>query len=127
MKKHQKKYVTWGVILLLVVGGIFFLRSSNAEGAEAKEQLAKCLTDKGAKFYGAYWCPHCNNQKALFGNAAKFIPYIECADPANQGVQNPVCTDEGITGYPTWTFEDGSQLSGEVPLEKLASQAGCKY
>jgi len=28
--------------------------------AAAELALAECLTESGAKFYGAYWCPHCN-------------------------------------------------------------------
>jgi thiol-disulfide isomerase/thioredoxin len=29
------------------------------------DEFAKCLTDNGAKFYGAFWCPHCQAQKKM--------------------------------------------------------------
>ena len=123
MKKQQKAVVTWGVIIVVLVGGFFLLRGG---GDESKIELAKCLTDKGAKFYGASWCPHCANQKTLFGAAGKYVPYIECADPANANQQTAVCEDAGIESYPTWVFADGSRKSGVVPLEVLASKAGCE-
>jgi hypothetical protein len=33
----------------------------------------------GAKFYGAFWCSHCYDQKVQFGaQAAELLPYVEC-------------------------------------------------
>src|SRR5690242_11019622 len=29
--------------------------------------FAQALSASGTKMYGAFWCSHCNNQKALFG------------------------------------------------------------
>ena len=86
--------------------------------------FAKCLTDKGAKFYGAYWCPHCNNQKKLFGDSIKYVTYVECAiEGSNDQVKE--CTDAGITGYPTWII-NSKQYPGEQTFEKLAELTGCK-
>ena len=33
--------------------------------------LAEHLTEEGALFYGASWCPHCQEQKLLFGASGK--------------------------------------------------------
>lgn len=71
------------------------------------DSLAKCLSDKGVKMYGAYWCPHCQNQKKAFGDSFKYINYIECAD--GQNGQTQICKDNGITGYPTWEFPGKAQ------------------
>ena len=79
----------------------------------------------GAKFYGAFWCSHCQNQKAMFGSSKKYLPYIECSTLDSQG-QLPVCTEKKISGYPTWIFADGSILNGEVSLENLASKTSCQ-
>src|SRR3989344_1806668 len=98
--------------------------------ANAATQLAQCLTDKGVKMYGAYWCPHCANQKALVGEDVfnEEVDYVECAIPGqDQRAQTQVCRDAGIEGYPTWIFTDGTRLQGEQSLEKLAQQAGCAY
>ena len=41
--------------------------------------LAKRLGAAGAKMYGAFWCSHCQEQKAAFGAAAqRDLPYVEC-------------------------------------------------
>ncbi len=95
------------------------------ETAASLENLAKCLTDKGAKFYGASWCSHCNNQKEMFGEAVQYLPYIECSAEDSKD-QLSVCKDNNITSYPTWVFADDSRESGEMPLEKLAEKTGCQ-
>lgn len=88
------------------------------------ENLAKCLTEKGVKFYGASWCGHCKNQKEMFGQAAEFLPYIECSTPDGND-QTAVCKENNITGYPTWVFADGTKESGELSLQKLSEKTGC--
>lgn len=87
------------------------------------DTFAQCITNSGAKFYGAFWCPHCQAQKAAFGKSAKLLPYVECSNPDK--TQTDVCKDAGITGYPTWVFADGTQASGEVPLQNLAEKTSC--
>ena len=88
---------------------------------EAELALAQHLTDTDAKMYGAYWCPHCYDQKQLFGkDAAKEIPYIECA-PDGQNSQTSLCQSiPEITGFPTWEV-NGQFLAGAQSLETLAT------
>ena len=88
------------------------------------DTFASCIKDSGALFYGAFWCPHCQNQKAMFGSSAKLLPYVECSTPDGKS-QLPLCTDAGVTGYPTWLFVDGTRESGEVSLEKLSEKTNC--
>ncbi|NEQ97686.1 MAG: hypothetical protein F6K30_13370 [Cyanothece sp. SIO2G6] len=46
--------------------------------------LAQHLTRIGARMYGAYWCPHCQTQKDLFGSGVSELDYVECdADGEN--------------------------------------------
>ncbi|HIJ01189.1 TPA: hypothetical protein HA363_00925 [Candidatus Woesearchaeota archaeon] len=89
------------------------------------DEFAQCLTEKGAKFYGATWCPHCTNQKELFGDSFKYVVYVECADKDNPQVQTPECEAAGISGYPTWIIND-KQYPGEQTLEGLAKLTGCE-
>jgi hypothetical protein len=112
------------IAILLVTVVVIAYSKKGAPVAPTYDALAQCLTDSGVKFYGAFWCPHCQNQKKEFGGAAKLLPYIECSNPDGQG-QTQVCTDAGITGYPTWEFANGERVSGEIPLEKLAEKSGC--
>lgn len=88
------------------------------------DEFATCLKDKGAVFYGAFWCPHCQSQKALFGRSAKNLPYVECSTADGKG-QLQACTDKKIESYPTWTFADGTMEKGEATLEALAQKTSC--
>lgn len=118
------------VVIIFIVGSIAVIRLSEEGGGPSSAEtaaLAECLTEKGAKMYGAYWCSHCIAQKKLFGAAFDKVDYIECATPGNPRQQTQACDDAGIKGYPTWTFADGSHLSGEISLEALADKAGCPF
>lgn len=87
--------------------------------------LAQHLTSIGAKMYGAWWCPHCNDQKQLFGKeAAAQITYIEC-DPGGQNPQTALCqaNSDNVTGYPTWEI-NGEYYGGTQTLEQLADASG---
>lgn len=99
--------------------------SSQAPGQEALASFAKCLTDKGAKFYGASWCGHCKNQKEMFGQASEFLPYVECSAPDGKS-QTAICKENNITSYPTWVFADGTSQSGELSLQTLTEKTGCQ-
>jgi uncharacterized membrane protein len=86
---------------------------------EAEIALAKHLTEIGAKKYGAFWCPHCYEQKELFGKEAfKEIDYIEC-DPQGENPQRDVCIAAKIQSFPTWEI-DGKLYPGTKLLDELA-------
>ncbi len=109
--------------ILIILASVLLIKSSNQPNKY--DSFASCLNEKGAKFYGAFWCPHCRNQKNLFGKSAKNLPYIECSTPDGNN-QLAVCTEAGIESYPTWIFSDGSKENGELPLEKLAEKTTCQ-
>lgn len=128
---RDKRVTVFRVVIILVVlfvaGAVAYGRYQDKNASsDPRYKLARCLTDKGVKFYGAYWCPHCAQQKKLFGRAVAKLPYVECAVPGT-GDQTQVCRDQNITGYPTWVFPDGTRTSGEQTLEDLASKSGCEY
>ena len=114
----------WLAIAVLVVVGIGVWVYVQYQPAPY-DAFAKCLKEKEAIFYGAFWCPHCQKQKAMFGASAKYLPYVECSTPDGKG-QLPICTDKSVDGYPTWIFADGSRLSGEISLSKLAEKTSCE-
>ena len=113
------------VVALVVVGGIAYFLWSQDNGPGKLDQFAQCLSSSGVKFYGAFWCSHCQNQKALFGNSKKYLPYVECSTLDAKG-QTQACIDKKIPSYPTWEFTDGSRLSGEIPLSQLAEKTSCE-
>ena len=81
--------------------------------------LATHLQESGARFYGAYWCRACQDQKALFAASAKRLPYTECAPSGPNGPLTAACTVQDIRRYPTWLVE-GRRLTGVVDVERLA-------
>ncbi len=87
-----------------------------------QEALARHLADTGARMYGAYWCPHCQEQKTLFGAAAARLPYVEC-DARGAGARPDLCAIEGVRVYPTWTI-GGVRREGTLSLDELARLAG---
>ena len=90
---------------------------------EAEMALASYLTSIGAKKYGAFWCPHCYDQKQLFGKQAfSEVDYIECAQEG-KNPQPQVCINAGVQSYPTWEIK-GEQYSGTQTLERLADLSG---
>ena len=91
----------------------------------AQLALVRHLREIGAKEYGAYWCPHCHDQKMLFGKeAAALIDYVEC-DPRGQNSRAQLCqaAAANVKGFPTWEIK-GQFYSGTQSLEKLADLSG---
>ena len=110
------------VVLVAVVAGLAWLGNKPSKYGD----FAQCLQEKGAKFYGAFWCPHCKDQKSSFGTAQNLLPYVECSTPDRQG-QTPACQQEEITNYPTWKFDNGGVVrTGVLSLEELSELSGCQ-
>ena len=94
---------------------------------EAEIALAKHLAKVGAKEYSAFWCPHCHEQKLIFGKeAAQIIENenvkVECARESPKGKPQD-CTAAGIKGFPTWVIS-GKSYSGVQNLDELAKVSG---
>ncbi len=66
--------------------------------------LAQHLDRVGAVYYGASWCPSCQEQNRLFGQAARHLPYVECSPGGRGGVVAFECVANDITTYPTWVI-----------------------
>lgn len=81
--------------------------------------LAEHLTRTDAKFYGASWCPHCSDQKELFGPSASRVPYVECSPSGPKAPQAPICKEKNIESYPTWII-NGNRYTGTQSLDALA-------
>ncbi|HEX3352014.1 MAG: hypothetical protein ACRD3H_06630 [Terriglobales bacterium] len=88
------------------------------------DAFAKCLAAKQVKMYGAYWCPHCAEQKEMFESSFQFVPYVECGVPGSRD-EAPACKAAGIAHFPTWQFADGQRLEGTLPMQTLSTRTGC--
>ncbi|KKU48641.1 hypothetical protein A3H10_04905 [Candidatus Uhrbacteria bacterium RIFCSPLOWO2_12_FULL_46_10] len=124
MDKKTINYISGGIVVVAIIVGLVVFFSSNNSQPGKFDEFAKCLSDKGAVFYGAFWCPHCKNQKASFGKSVDYLNYVECSTPDGRG-RTQECKDKKIEGYPTWEFSDGSRESGELSLSRLAEKTGC--
>lgn len=126
MDKNAKIFI--GIVAVLILAVAITAVARKGGGAPASpgvyDEFATCLKDKGAVFYGAFWCPHCQSQKKLFGSSQKLLPYVECST-ADGKAQTQACIDKDVKSYPTWEFADGSRLNGEIPLAQLAEKTSC--
>lgn len=72
-----------------IVAGAKIETVSGAAGTALVEYLAA----SDVKFYGAYWCSHCQQQKSWFGaTAAAKLPDVECAADGENS-QRQLCKD----------------------------------
>jgi hypothetical protein len=110
------------VVIVAVCGGLYFLLRHKHDAR--MDAFARCLGTKGAKMYGAYWCPHCADQKERFGSSFQYAPYVECGIKGSRN-QAQICTDAGVKRFPTWVFADGARVEGDHPLEFLGEATGC--
>ncbi len=134
-KKRQAPYKRLslpaiGLVLtiVLVLGGGITLGLSGAftadTGSSQYTAFAQCLDSENATMYGAYWCPHCKEQKERFEGAFNTVDYVEC-DPKGDNPQPQLCKQKGIQSYPTWIYQ-GERRTGALSLEQLSSWTGCE-
>jgi hypothetical protein len=113
------------VVALVIVAWAVYYFAYYRKPVSTLDGFAKCVTKSGAKMYGAWWCPHCADQKELFGFAFQYVNYVECSAPG-QRTENNTCKQAGVKNFPTWQFSDGSREEGTLPLPALAAKTGCK-
>src|SRR5580658_1144082 len=116
----RNKLILGGIVLLFVV--------AYAAGWEYRNHrydgFAKCLATKQAKMYGLYWCPHCIEQKEMFGDAFHYVPYVECAIKGSSEMA-PACKAAGLKLFPSWQFGLEPPKEGVLSLEALSDKTGC--
>lgn len=108
------------VVVVIIVAAVIY--QSNNSTNVAKPELntfAQCLASKDWTMYGAYWCPHCQDEKRSFGSAFQYVNYVECTE------QEALCLEKKVGGYPTWIGPTGEHHEGEQGLQKLSELSGC--
>ena len=112
------------IATLLITIGVYAAQPQPASAMATG--LATHFRQTDIKMYGASWCPHCQEQKALFGSAFAKVPYVECSPNGRSAPQAAECAAEGIKTYPTWIL-DGERYYGIQTLEELAALTGFKW
>ncbi len=119
--RSRKKVFLFGLVAILFVGAF-------AGGRYYKnhkyDSLAKCLASKQARMYGLYWCPHCADQKRMFGTSFEYVPYVECAIRGSREMA-PECKSAGVKLFPSWQFGAEPPKEGVLSLEELSQKTGC--
>jgi hypothetical protein len=122
MNVKRAKLVAAAVVAIAVLAVAYYYLTGGFGGTPAGpgkyDELARCLTDKGAVLYGLATCPHCIEQKELFGSSFQYVTYVECSQ------QQALCTAKGVQFVPAWEI-DGAIEVGVKPLATLAQEAGC--
>jgi hypothetical protein len=116
------KFTIIAILFVLIVAGAAAVNILTSKSLATKE-FAQCIAASGAKMYGAYWCTHCQDQKAMFGDSWQYTNYIECG-VVNSNGQTEVCRAAGVTSYPTWDF-NGTRVLGTLTLAQLSTRTGC--
>jgi glutaredoxin len=121
-KSSSRRKIVTGVLIIAAFAAVIYLglhkRGNRLDG------FAKCVAAKQVKMYGAYWCPHCAEQKEMFESSFQYVPYVECGVPGSRE-EAPLCKDAGIKHFPTWQFADGERREGTQPLPALGTKTGC--
>lgn len=125
MEALQKKSGTGAAVAFAFLIPLTLFLGGCADAGAKYVDFAQCLTARGVKIYGAYWCSHCLNQKRLFGSSFSKINYIEC-DPRGPNAKPGLCLEKKIESYPTWEFPDGSIAKGELTFEQIAEKSKCQ-
>lgn len=119
----ENKIILFVAILIIILVIVFAFVNNNKKVVNNYDDFAKCLTEKGAVMYGAEWCSHCKEQKAIFGDSFKFIKYVECPD------NTKLCLDNGITGYPTWIIGTSTKkiegFDKNTTMKELSEATSC--
>ncbi|HWR14427.1 MAG TPA: hypothetical protein VN577_06345 [Terriglobales bacterium] len=117
--------VVLAVAVVALIAAAFAMALLNrSDKSKSLDGFAKCLTEKKAVMYGSSICPHCLDQKELFGESFQYVTYVECRVPG-QKEPAPACSWAGVKQVPTWIFADGQRRLGTTPLAELSSKTGC--
>ncbi len=115
-----RRVAVWAGVLLLMSGAYgfgWYHRNHRYDG------FAQCMASKQVRMYGAYWCPHCAEQKEMLGKSYRFL-YEECGVSGSHAEQQK-CADLGVKLFPTWRFPDGTLAPGVFSPQDLSSRSGC--
>ena len=120
---HVNPFIRAGALAAVCLSAVTF---SAADKPAKLDGFARCLGEKKAAMYGAFWCEHCREQKELFGDSAKYLPYVECSEKGAPRKFTEQCTALGIRRTPTWIFEN-DRVDGKVlSLQELSQKSGCR-
>jgi len=108
-----------GAILVVLMIGIHAIYAGWFDPPEDPRlrALAEHLDRVGAVYYGASWCPACQEQNQIFGPAYRHLPYVECSPQGRTGPVAFECVAAEIDSYPTWIIGSRRLTDVQSPEE----------
>ena len=126
IKTSSRKWGRIAIYAALIVAAFGLAYYLNNRSRHKNDAFARCLTERGVKMYGAWWCPHCIEQKEKFAASFEYVPYVECGIKGETHGQSQVCKDENVKHYPTWQFPPtGERVERVFSLQELSDRTGC--
>lgn len=116
-KKIKKYFIIIGLMLAITIFGYTFYIRAQRPGQY--DELASCLTEKGAIIYGNDFCQYTTQQLNYFGKSKKYLNYIKCADNEN------LCNEKNIKITPTWEI-NGKMYEQVQTFETLSDLSDCE-
>ncbi|MGL4513012.1 MAG: peptidylprolyl isomerase [Lacipirellulaceae bacterium] len=84
--------------------------------------FAQALAATTTRLYGASWNAASSQQRALFQDGARLLPFVESTN--NDRTPNQAARDNNVTTYPTWVFPDGSRATEVLTLQQISQRSG---
>lgn len=116
MNKDTKIYLALGIIVILIIAGIYYYKNKSLITPE--EETMKCIAGKSV-LYSQTDCSHCKQQKNILGGYLNLFTIIECDK------QTDLCIKEEISGTPSWKI-NGKIYIGVKSIKELADIAECE-
>jgi hypothetical protein len=126
-KHRELPLLKIGIALVIIAafGAAYYLGYHRR--AHIHDAFARCLKERGVRMYGAFWCPHCSDQKAMFDASFDYVPYVECGVKGQARAETQECSEAGIKNFPTWQFPPtGERVERVLSLEELGERTGCR-
>lgn len=109
---ENKTVTTRVIIFAIIMIAIIALMTMVVRGSSVSgkyDSLTQSLAKEGVSFFGAFWCPHCQEQESWLDASRQKLAaiglYKECSNPDQS--QTPICIANKIESYPTWVFPKG--------------------
>ena len=121
--RSRIRRVIYGVLIVAAFGLAYYLGNRTQHRYDG---FAHCLSSRGVKMYGAWWCPHCLEQKEKFAASFEYVPYVECGVKDDVHATSQICKERNVHHYPTWEFPPtGERVERIFTMEELSDRTGC--
>jgi hypothetical protein len=122
-KAGLRRKIVIAVVIAAAFAAAFYL--GLRKRTKSYNAFAQCTKARGARMFGAYWCPHCQEQEEMFGSAFQYVNYVECGVKGDVKKQSEACKLAEVKHYPTWEFADRSRIEGKQSFQFLSEKTGC--